>query len=41
MFTWHFKEEFDKIINPGDFGIFEEVPGGILIKPISAKELER
>lgn len=28
-------------IKPGDFGIFEEVPAGILIKPIRAKELER
>ena len=28
-------------IKPGDFGIFEEVPGGILIKPLHAKELER
>lgn len=28
-------------IKEGDFGIFEEVPGGILIKPIRAKELGR
>ncbi len=26
-------------IKPGDFGIFEEVPEGILIKPVHAKEL--
>ena len=28
-------------IKPGDFAIFEEVPEGILIKTIHAKELER
>ena len=28
-------------IKPGDFGIFEEVPEGILIKPLHAKELKR
>lgn len=28
-------------IEPGDFGIFEEVPEGILIKPVHAKELAR
>lgn len=28
-------------IKPGDFGVFEEVPEGILIKPVHAKELAR
>ena len=28
-------------IKPGDFGIFEEVLEGILIKPLHAKELKR
>ena len=27
-------------IKPGDYGIFEQVPEGILIKPIHAKELD-
>ena len=27
-------------IKPGDFGVFEERPEGILIKPIRAKELK-
>ena len=26
-------------IKPGDYGVFEEKPEGILIKPIYAKEL--
>ncbi len=30
----------DYKIKPGDFGVFEERPEGILIKPISAKELK-
>tara|TARA_Y100000310_G_C20309979_1_gene635789 strand:- start:299 stop:628 length:330 start_codon:yes stop_codon:yes gene_type:complete len=29
----------DYKIKPGDYGIFEETPKGILIKPIHAKEL--
>lgn len=28
-------------IKPGDYGVFEQVPEGILIKPIHAKELRR
>lgn len=31
-------EDYD--IKPGDFGVFEEKPEGILIKPIHARELE-
>ncbi len=31
----------DYKINPGDFGVFEERPEGILIKPISIKDLEK
>lgn len=27
-------------IKPGDYGVFEEKPEGILIKPIHAKEIE-
>ena len=30
----------DYKIKPGDYGIFEERPEGILIKPINAKELK-
>jgi len=28
-------------IRPGDYGVFEEKPGGIFIKPIHAKDIEK